>query len=323
MVRNEGRGVVSPSPIRNSMHTSGLSPEHRRGHLHHGKKCSNMELNHETHKITPLMRLGRRVRHLREERGLSIRQLCEQKGIGPRSHSHMGRIELGQQLPSEELVKSLDKFFGADGMLIEFWEMASDEVFPDYTRKVMVKEPEAERIQVFNGSMIPALLQTRDYIFHLFRRSLTRASEEKLNELLASRLRRQKILDYEEPPYYWAIMDESALKRTVGDAAIMVKQLQHVLLRMDQYPHIVVQVLPFSAGAYPLLGGSLTLHTLQRGGNIAGVESFASGDSVESPKKLAELTHRFDLACSMSLTVEESAELIREYLRGYENELSS
>ncbi|MGW4228079.1 helix-turn-helix domain-containing protein [Streptomyces sp. NPDC004980] len=39
------------------------------------------------------MRLGRRLRRLRERRGLSLRQLSEQ--VGGYSHSYLGRVELG------------------------------------------------------------------------------------------------------------------------------------------------------------------------------------------------------------------------------------
>lgn len=278
-----------------------------------------MELNNEIQKITPAVRLGNRIRRLREERGLSLRQLCEQEGLGPISHTYIGRVELGKQLPSEDLVTKLDKFFNADGVLIEFWEMANEEVIPDFARKVVSKEPDAVRIQVSTGSNIPALLQTKEYTEAAFRRALHDASEERLSDLVAARVRRQKILRREDPPYYWAIMDECALKRPAGSAGIMINQLRH-LLKLINPPHVVVQVFPFSAGIHPMGGGSLTLHSLSNGGMIAGVEGFDSGESVESPIKLAALSHRFDLACSLALTPQQSLDLIREYLREYENE---
>jgi transcriptional regulator with XRE-family HTH domain len=281
-----------------------------------------MELSNEDQKLTPAVRLGRRVRRLREARGLSIRQLCEQSGIGPLSHSYLGRVELGQQLPSEDLVRSLDRFFGTDGVLFELWEMAAEETIPDYTRKAMKKEADAVRIRVFNSSMIPALLQTKDYMKDVFRRSLPDASEDKLNELVSFRMRRQRILEREEPPYYWAIMDESALRRPMGGTRKMAAQLQH-LLQMAKRPYVTVQVIPFSAGPYPLLSAFLTLHMLENGGMIAGIEGYDTGESVESPKRLAEAIHRLDLVSSLALTDEQSIELIRECMKGYENDRDS
>ncbi|WP_234315725.1 Scr1 family TA system antitoxin-like transcriptional regulator [Streptomyces albus] len=169
-----------------------------------------MELNSEDAKLTPRVRLGRRLRRLRERRGLSLRQLSEL--VGGYSHSYLGRVELGEQLPSEALVKTLDEFFDTDGVLAELLELAHDTLIPDYSRKAIDKEPEAERIQVFNSSLIPGLLQTPEYARAAFRRSLLGESEDQISERVAFRVKRQRILERKEPPYYWGIMDEAALR---------------------------------------------------------------------------------------------------------------
>jgi hypothetical protein len=72
-----------------------------------------------------------------------------------------------------------------------------------------------------------------------------------------------------------------------------------------------------------MLGGSLNLHTLPDGGTLAVVESFESGEPVEAPKKILELTQKFDLARSLALTDDESLDLIRQYLKEYEGEEDS
>jgi hypothetical protein len=216
-------------------------------------------------------------------------------------------------------VNALDEFFDADGVLAELLEMAHDTLIPAYSRKAVNKEPEAERIQVFASSLIPGLLQTDKYAKELFRRSLPGDSEDQLNERVAVRMKRKRILERSESPYYWAIMDEAALKRPIGD---MAGQLDHVLQTATR-PRITIQVLPFAMGAHSMLGGSLTLHTHRDGGTIAVVESFASGETVESPKRVVELTQLFDLARSLALPEDESLDLIRRYLKEYENDHDS
>jgi transcriptional regulator with XRE-family HTH domain len=47
-------------------------------------------------------RLGEKLRALRERRGLSIRQLASMLGI--KAHSHIAKIEMGQNKPSVELL---------------------------------------------------------------------------------------------------------------------------------------------------------------------------------------------------------------------------
>ncbi|MFE2036600.1 DUF5753 domain-containing protein [Streptomyces scopuliridis] len=276
-----------------------------------------MELNNESDKLTPRLRLGRRVRRLRERRRLSIRQLSEQ--VGGHSHSYLGRVELGDQLPSEALVRLLDEFFDTDGVLADLLELAHDSLIPDYSRMFISKEPSAERIQVFTSSLIPGLLQTEEYARELFRRSLPNESEDGLNERIAIRMRRQRVFDREEPLPYWAMIDEAALRRPTARKRHMVEQLRH-LVKMAARPRITIQVLPFAKGMHPMLGGGLTLMTLKEGGTIALVESFDSGEAVESTKRVVELTEGLDLARSMALTDDESLDLIRRYLKEYEDE---
>lgn len=72
-----------------------------------------------------------------------------------------------------------------------------------------------------------------------------------------------------------------------------------------------------------MLGGSLTLMTLKEGGTMALVESFDSGEAVESTRRVVELTERFDLARSLALAGDDSLDLVRKYLKGYEDECDS
>lgn len=234
-----------------------------------------MELDSENAKLTPRVRLGRRIRRLREQRGLSLRQLSER--VGGYSHSYLGRVELGEQLPSEALVSALDDFFGTDGVLAELLELAHDTLIPDYSKKAIDKEPEAERIQVFNSSLVPGLLQTPDYARAAFRRSRLNETEEQVNERVDIRIKRQRILARKDPPYYWGIMDEAALKRPIGGVACMAGQIKHLL-------------------------------------------KFESGEPVESPRRVLELTQRFDMARSLALTDDESIDLMRKYLKEYDGE---
>ncbi|MEU8877621.1 helix-turn-helix transcriptional regulator [Streptomyces javensis] len=275
-----------------------------------------MELNDNEDKATPRTMLGRRLRRMREDADLSIRVLAEQIGY---PYSYIGRVERGEQLPSEALTDALDSYFDASGLFADLLEMAHGESITDYARAVVDKERAATRIQVFTSSVIPGPLQTEDYARALFRASHPKDSEEKIDALVAARMRRKQIFARNEPPYFWAIMDEAALKRPVGADKCMREQLETVL-QMSQPPHIAVQVLPFAQREHSMLGGSLVLLTLENGDTLGYVESFRSGDSAESPKKVLELTQLFDVVRSKALPKDESLEIIRAYRKGYGNE---
>ncbi|SEB72920.1 Helix-turn-helix domain-containing protein [Streptomyces sp. 2224.1] len=279
-----------------------------------------MELNNEDDdRATPRTVLGRRLRRLREAASLSQRALADKVGY---PHTYLSRVERGEQLPSEALAEALDAHFATDGLFVELLSMAQDASIPDYGRAVLDEETKAARIQVFESSLIPGLLKTNTYAHALIRKSLPGECEERVCELAAARMRRKRVFDREESPFYWAIMDEAALKRPVGGAKCMTEQIDHILT-MTQSPHTSIQVLPFNQGEHPLLAGSLTLLTLRNGTTTGYAESFASGQSVESPRRVLQLTQRFDIARSMALPEDGSLDLIRSYLREYEDEEDS
>ncbi|MGW9041764.1 helix-turn-helix domain-containing protein [Streptomyces lydicus] len=276
-----------------------------------------MELNNEDDgRATPRTVLGRRLRRLREAADLSQRALADKVGY---PHTYLSRVERGEQLPSQALAEDLDTHFATDGLLAELLSLAQDASIPGYGRAVVEQESTAARIQVFGSSLVPGLLQTEDYARALIRTSLPGESKEQINERVATRMRRKHLFERAEVPYYWAILDEAALKRPIGGAACMSRQILHILKAVES-PRIWLQILPFQQGEHPMLGGSLSLLTLRNGATLAYVESFASGEAVESPERILELTQRFDVARSKALPEKETLDLVRGYLRGYEDE---
>ncbi|GLV73464.1 Scr1 family TA system antitoxin-like transcriptional regulator [Streptomyces hygroscopicus] len=275
-----------------------------------------MELHDDEGRATPRTMLGRRLRRLREAAGLSQRTLAKEVGY---PNTYISRVELGEQLPSEALVSALDAHFGTDGLFADLLELAQDASIPDYGRVIVSSEEKATRIQTFTSSLIPGLLQTEEYAYALFRTSIPGESEAGLRERIDTRMRRKRVFSKPNPPFFWAIMDEAALKRPIGGPKCMRDQIAY-MLEAVRAPHITTQVLPFTQGEHPMLGGSLSLLTLHSGATIGYVESFGSGEPVESPSKILELTQLFDIARSKALPEKESLALIQTYLREHDDE---
>ena len=81
-----------------------------------------------------------------------------------------------------------------------------------------------------------------------------------------------------------------------------------------------VQVLPFGAGEHGMMGGSLNLLDLDGGGTIALVENFRTAKAVESPLAVVEYEELFEAVQNAALSADSSADLIRLYLKEYDNE---
>ncbi|MGW7520822.1 helix-turn-helix domain-containing protein [Streptomyces sp. NPDC054796] len=279
-----------------------------------------MELEPEADAMpaTPAGMLASRARRARAQLGLSLRALAEKLGY---PHTYLSRVERGEQLPSEALAEALDDFYKTDGLFADLLIVAVAAEVPVYGRKVLEEEKRAARIQTFNSSVVPGLLQTKAYTTALFTESMPGKDAEKVALQVAMRSHRRAVLDSESPPLYWAIMDEAALRRPVGNRAIMAEQVRQILRMIESNDGVVrVQVLPFSRGVHPLLGGSLSLLTLRDGVTFAYVESFASGAVVDTPADVLELTTLLDIARSKALDSGESLTLFHTYLEEYEND---
>lgn len=264
---------------------------------------------------TPRRMLARRLRRCRARTELSIRGLADKIGY---PYGYLSRVENEKQLPSDALAEALDAFFETDDLFAELLEMCRANLIADYSRALVARENETIRLQVFTSSLIPGLLQTEGYARELFREGGGGIDEEQVEERVLARMRRKRLLAREDPPFYWAIFDEAALKRAVGGPDCMRRQLQEVLDSAAR-PHIAVQVLPFERGAYSMMGGCLSMLTMEDGSTVGHIESFVTGDVVESPKQLVPLAERFDRACASACPEGESLDLVRAYLREYED----
>ncbi|ARQ68380.1 helix-turn-helix domain-containing protein [Streptomyces marincola] len=267
-------------------------------------------------RTTPSVMLSRRMRRAREGAGLSLRGLSQQISF---PYGFIGRVERGEQRASEGLVKALDEFFRTDNLFAELLLMAQELDVPAYDRDFLRSEREALRIQVFTSSLVPGLLQTRDYARELFRTSLPWETADEAEARVEFRLKRQQLLAKKQPPFYWAIMDEAALRRPAVSRRTMREQISHILT-VGESEHTFIQVLPFEQAMYPMMGGSMTLLLLRDGSSVANIESFGTGEAVRSPRRLATHVQRFDVVRAMALPEKESREVLRGYLKEYEDE---
>jgi hypothetical protein len=69
---------------------------------------------------------------------------------------------------------------------------------------------------------------------------------------------RQQILTRRDPPHLWAVVDEAVLRRPLGGARVMRRQLEH-LLELTELPNVTLQVVPFARGGHAAAGGPFSI----------------------------------------------------------------
>jgi len=71
-------------------------------------------------------------------------------------------------------------------------------------------------------------------------------------------MKRQDILWRQKPPKMHFIIDEAALRRVVGGNQVMDAQIRHIITIADM-PHVTIEIVPFTAGAYPGMEGPFVI----------------------------------------------------------------
>jgi transcriptional regulator with XRE-family HTH domain len=207
--------------------------------------------------------------------GIQLRRLREAKGITPEqagyeiraSRSKISRVEHGRVGFKERDVSDLLTLYGVtdeserERMLAlarransQGWWAKYDDIMPDWFESYVGLEEATSLIRTYELQFVPGLFQTEDYargVTLLGHRSAP-ASE------ISLRMQRQGLLQVEDPPRIWAVVDESALQRPVGGRDVMRAQLRH-LIDVSEMPRVTLQVMPFSQGGHPAAGGSFTI----------------------------------------------------------------
>lgn len=255
---------------------------------------------------------GSEQRRHRDQAGLSLVQLA---GIVNSSKSTLGRIETAELMPPSDIPDRLDMAFGTDKHFHGLYELALREIHPDQYKRYMDFEFRAEVIEQYGAQALPGLLQTEEYA-RAFLRCQEDLSPEQVEERVTARMSRQVRLRSDDPPFRWAVIDESVLLRPMGSRACMREQLASLLEQVDT-PSSKVQVMPFSARSHSLLGGALTLLTLPDGTSVAYEEGIQAGHLYEDSAAVKKWRRQYDVLRANSLTLDESAERIRTAMEGY------
>jgi transcriptional regulator with XRE-family HTH domain len=233
---------------------------------------------------------GSEVRRAREAIGMSQSELG---ALVPCDKSVVSRVEAGLVAPDESFARACDVAFPQmGGWFTRFWKDSQTwgTAFSAAFRDFAAYEADAVALWSFEHTLVPGLLQTEDYARAVLERH-PNVTDEQVTERVAARLARQAVLDREDPPLLWVLLDENVLHREVGGAKIMRDQLSR-LAGMARRPNVTVQLIS-RIGAHPGLLGAFVLAETPNA-HVAYVEHIADGLTTDSPAIVAMASTRFD-----------------------------
>ncbi|MGW0659695.1 DUF5753 domain-containing protein [Streptodolium elevatio] len=156
----------------------------------------------------------------------------------------------------------------------------------------MHAEERAARIRMYEPQTVPGLFQTEGYIRELFRQ--VRKSPQEIDNQVAERLDRRKVLLKPDPPIVWAVVDETALSRLRHlPHEVAREQLEH-LLTIAWMPHVNIEVVPISCGLHACMNGPIVLISIPGRGEVAYCEGMGSGRLVTDDQAVLDVECRYD-----------------------------
>ncbi|WP_173745339.1 helix-turn-helix transcriptional regulator [Actinoplanes sp. TFC3] len=223
----------------------------------------------ETGSTVPRRQAGRLMKQLRERAGISLMAAAEELEF---SRARMYRIENGEVSLRKHDVLAMCAFYGANDQITEVlvglareskakgWWHAYGDAVPAWFELYVGMETAAERLRHYAPSVIPGLLQNREYAGWVFRQRAD-LDEAGVRNAVGVRVERQELLRRHSPPppLLEVLIDEGVLRRTIADTLGMQKQLAQ-LVNISQHPGVSVRVIPFSAGPHTASSaGSFTI----------------------------------------------------------------
>ncbi|WP_326589516.1 helix-turn-helix domain-containing protein [Streptomyces sp. NBC_01294] len=268
---------------------------------------------------SPRALLGAELRVARERAGKSQAELGEPLFV---SGSFIGQLEAGTRRMHIEFARQIDEILDTNGFFARNCGAAAKSKYPDHFAAAAEAEALATSIREYAPLTIPGLLQTEAYARAVFRAYQPTAPEQVIEELVTNRLARATLLSDPTTPLLWCVFGEAVLRCEVGGPTLMAEALRHITELIAAH-RIIVQVIPFCAGAHAAMGGSLQLLSFEDAPTLAYVQGNGTGQLFDDPATVSRHFLTYDLLTAGALPPAQSLALIESVAEGYEREAAA
>ncbi|WP_282782301.1 MULTISPECIES: helix-turn-helix transcriptional regulator [unclassified Nocardia] len=268
-----------------------------------------------------------RLRELREQHGFDSATFAKRVGFTPANWSH---VEKGRRVLTVNTIGPVLELLEVEGEEREEllallaaskergWWAKSSALIGTELQRYYGMEYGAEAIRSYDSLVIPGLLQTEEYARALISADVM-IRPVQVEQLVAVRMRRQQRLFDDDRPEVTAVVGEATLRQQIGGPKVLRGQLEHLARLLDDSDAVTVRVIPFTATAGAVLGGS-SFHLLDFTAaalpTFGWVESAVFGGAVDDPDQVRDLSFAYVRALDQSLDRAESLEMIRIYAKG-------
>ncbi|MBW8092554.1 helix-turn-helix domain-containing protein [Streptomyces hygroscopicus] len=265
---------------------------------------------------SPEAAYGARLRSLREARGWTQEDLAARAEY---SSVHVSAVENGRKPPTLRFSRSADRAFGIEGedtFERQFREIRHGsllEGFPEFVDH----EGRAAEIRLYEVGVIPGLLQTPEYATVLAESAVKRGaiSAEQAQERVTLVAERQASLVRTSPPHVFVMLDESCIRRPIGERSVMDAQLAR-LAEFAELPNTVVQVAPFTMGARRPFDLPVTILTMPDRSLMSYAESAQRGHLERDGKFVLPMLTAYHQLQAEACSQAESVAMVNQLRKG-------
>jgi transcriptional regulator with XRE-family HTH domain len=172
-------------------------------------------------------------------------------------------------------------------------------------------ETAARSIRSFEQQVVPGLLQSEEYAIAMIRAARLDDPEEEIARRVRVRMERQALLTQDDPIDLRVVLDEAVLSRPVGGDAVMRDQFMR-LVEVARLPNVMLQILPFAAGAHAGMDGAFVILEFEEEGDsdVVFIDNATGGLFLEKAEELRKYSAIFDDVQAAALRPEESIDML-------------
>lgn len=279
--------------------------------------------------VNPTLRrreLGFLLRQLRADRGLSVEDVTSRAMFSP---TKLSRLETGRVGATPRDIRDLCIVYGITDTaererLMELaregkqraWWQPYDLPYATYVGL----EAEATSIRNYDTNVVPGLLQIEGYARAIFEVSEPPYTPDAIERHIEARIRRQALLTRDGAPLLHYIVDEIALRRSIGGSAVMAAQVARII-EVAKLPTVTFQIIPLSVGAHPGFDSNFVILELGKPmvNDVVYVEGPVGNIYLEGSADLARYERIFSRLRTMALSPEDSAALAERIAAAHED----
>jgi transcriptional regulator with XRE-family HTH domain len=270
-------------------------------------------------------RLAAELRGIRESKGKSGDAVAAALKWSPSKVSRYERARTGLRPREVERLLDYYEITGARRALLMslaedaaqkgWWEEFADTLSEDYQQFIGL-EHEATSMAIWHVDVVTGLLQTEAYARHIIS-SYSRVdpiAPGMIGRMVRVRMQRQQVLD-RDGLQLSVVLDESVLKRRIGDESLMHEQLQHLARAADR-PNLALQILPLDT-QHTVFGESFVIFGFGQDSDamlqdVVSTEHLRSGFTLEGERETYLHRIAFQMLSAASLDPVASKALILE-----------